>query len=266
MTLDGDFFSLGWQRFPFDSGVSEWARRALPVAQATLDDPEQRARWLRCGGTWFAGVNALPNQADGGVPGADVPPLSGAALAFVEDHLGLPAFAWDKAQVSTCFPGYPQPWDGETETAFRYRKNRDAAHVDGLLPTGPERRRVLGEVHGFILGIPLTDAGPEASPVTVYEGSHQLMRDAFRNRFAGIAPQDWAAEDVTDVYVATRRECFETCARKKLHASPGEAYLIHRLALHGVAPWESGEGMRMIAYFRPDPFPGAAPDWWLERP
>jgi hypothetical protein len=58
------------------------------------------------------------------------------------------------------------------------------------------------------------------------------------------------------------------------------------LTLHGIAPWSAdavgehavgeravGEraagdhavGERAVAYFRPDPFPGAARDWWLER-
>jgi hypothetical protein len=47
-------------------------------------------------------------------------------------------------------------------------------------------------------------------------------------------------------------------------AQPGEAVLVHRLALHGVAPWQKGatappEG-RMIAYFRPE-FQGLGDDW-----
>ncbi len=93
------------------------------------------------------------------------------------------------------------------------------------------------------------------------------MRRALRARLQGVAPRRWAAEDVTDAYVEARRECFERCRRVPVPARPGEAYLIHRLALHGVAPWD-GEagGERMIAYFRPDAFPGADPDWWLERP
>jgi hypothetical protein len=40
--------------------------------------------------------------------------------------------------------------------------------------------------------------------------------------------------------------------------------LIHRLALHGVAPWaegaEAGPEGRMIAYFRPE-FEGLGDDW-----
>lgn len=266
MNAHGNFFTLGWQRFPFDPEIADWVRRAKPVAEAVLADPDQRAQWLRCGGTWFAGVNVLPNDADGAMLADGVPALSGSVIDFINDQLGLAEFGWDLAQVSICFPGYPQPWDGETDAAFGFRKNRDAAHVDGLLRSGADRRRTLGEVHGFILGLPMTDPGPEAAPVTVYEGSHEKMRAAFRDRFAGIPPNEWAAEDVTDIYVETRRDCFQTCPRVTIYAKPGEAYLIHRLALHGVAPWIAGEGKRMIAYFRPDPFPDADPDWWLKRP
>ncbi len=49
-------------------------------------------------------------------------------------------------------------------------------------------------------------------------------------------------------------------------------HMVHRLALHGIAPWREPEGgsrpdaKRMIAYFRPDVFPGRSPRWWLERP
>jgi len=46
-----------------------------------------------------------------------------------------------------------------------------------------------------------------------------------------------------------------------LPAAPGQAYLLHRLALHGVAPWADGAEAsadgRMVAYFRPI-LPGGA--------
>jgi hypothetical protein len=164
--------------------------------------------------------------------------------------------------------GYPQPWEGETEAAFRYRRDRDAAHVDGLRRVMPGRRRLLGETHGFILGIPLTETRPDAAPFVVYEGSHELMRRALAARLKGIPAERWAEEDVTEVYTEARREAFETCPRVPVAARPGQAYVAHRLVLHGVAPWgDSPETVpRVIAYFRPDPFPGQLPGWWLERP
>lgn len=259
------FFSRGWVRFAADLRVAAWAQAARPVAERVMADPALREKWLRCGGTWFAGVNAFPNDASGAVPGEGVPPLAGAPLDFIADTLGLGDFAWDRAQISVCFPGYPQPWEGESEAAFRFRRDRDAAHVDGLL-RDDERRRHLGETHDFILGIPLGETPPAASPLVVWEGSHEVMRRAFRDRFAGVLEADWPAEDITDAYAAARRQCFETLGRVPVHARPGEAYLIHRLALHGIAPWaqDGGGAPRMIAYFRPDTDPSRPLRWWLE--
>ncbi|MBN1238905.1 MAG: hypothetical protein JXB36_10410 [Gammaproteobacteria bacterium] len=259
------FFRSGWLRFPHDAAVADWAARARPVADQCLARTEHRRRWLRCGGTWFVGVNVLPNDAAGAVAEAGVPPLGGPALRFIGDVLGLAGVALDRAQVSVCFPGYPLPSDGESEGAFRFRRERDAAHVDGLRRHEGRRRR-LGEPHGFILGVPLTDPPEGAAPLVVFEGSHEIVRRALRARLGSVPPRRWADEDVTDAYVAARRECFDTCRRVPVHARPGEAYLIHRLALHGVAPWAAGvEGERVIAYFRPNPFAGATPEWWLER-
>lgn len=240
----------GWCRFGFDAVMRDWVARTLPAARAAVAAPEN-ARWLRCGGTWFAEVNVLGNDARGVVPGG--PPLAGLAIDFIHSGLGLDDIAWDPGQVSVCYPGYPQPMPSETEAAFRYRRNKDAAHVDGLVPVGPERRRHLEEPHAFILGIPMVDA--DASPLVVYEGSHELSRQAFRDRFRGVAPETWSAEDMTDVYHAVRRQIFDTCSRVEVHARPGEAYIIHRLALHGVARWADGATAgpdgRMIVYFRP---------------
>ncbi len=263
---EAQFFRAGWTLFPGDAEIAEWAARARPVAEACLVDPEHCARWLRCGGTWFVGVKVLPNDARGAVPDAGVPPLAGPPMRFVSDVLGLAGIEWDRAQVSVCFPGYPRPSAGESEAAFRFRRDRDAAHVDGLTRFDARRRRP-GEPHGFILGLPLTESPADAAPLVVWEGSHEVIRRALRARLEDVPPERWPGEDVTDAYAAARRECFETCRRVPVHARPGEAYLIHRLALHGVAPWTAGaEGERAIAYFRPDPFPGVAPGWWLERP
>jgi hypothetical protein len=241
-------------------------RAARPVADGLATDPKLQADWLRCGGTWFAGVNVFPNGPDGRV--GQGPPLAGAALDFVHQTLGLEGFAWDPAQVSVCYPDYPQPWDGETDAAFRYRQNRDAAHVDGLRRVGPERRRFLDERHGFILGLPLTEAVPGAAPFVIWEGSHEVMRRAFTQALAGVPVADWGEVDLTEVYHAARRECFETLPRVEVSAPVGGAYIAHRLALHGVGSWRAPQDAppRSIAYFRPDPFPTAAPDWWLSRP
>ena len=264
--LAAQFFRAGWVRFAHDLAVAAWAAAARPVAEDCIADQGNRARWLRCGGTWFAGVSVFPNDGSGAVSERGVPPLGGAPVRFIAEVLGLAGFDWDKAQVSACFPGYPQPTDGESEAAFRFRRDRDAAHVDGLARFDGRRRRP-GERHGFILGLPLSESPAEAAPLVVWEGSHEIMRRALGDRLKHVPPERWAAEDVTDAYAAARREAFATCRRVPVHSAPGSACLVHRLALHGVAPWRADEGPpRIVAYFRPDPFPARSPCWWLERP
>ena len=61
---------------------------------------------------------------------------------------------------------------------------------------------------------------------------------------------------VVEVQSLLASRFFESCERVVVHAEPGEAYIVHRLALHGVAPWvdgaEAGPDGRMIVYFRPE--------------
>ena len=213
----------------------------------------QQAQWLRYQGTWFAGVNALANGADSRVGSGA--PLQGEAIDFISSELGLAHIVWDQAQVSICYPGYPQPMAGESVGRARYRRARDAAHVDGLLREGPEQRRYLRELHGFILGIPMLEFDPGAAPFVVWEGSQEIMRAAFAARFAGIEPRQWGEEDITDAYHAARDAAFAQCRRTEIHARPGEVFLAHRLILHGMAPWapdaQASPDGRMICYFRP---------------
>lgn len=258
------YFTRGWTRFGADARVKDWLAAARPVARQVLDDPAAALGW-RCGGTWFAGVDALPNDAEGRI--GDGPPLAGAAVDFIRETLGL-APLWHAGQLSVTRPGYPQPWDGEGEAAFRFRQRRDAAHVDGVLPIGSARRRMIREPHAFILGLPVTEAAADAAPLVVWEGSHDILRRAFRAALSGHPPGLWPDVDVTEIYASARREVFETCPRVALPAAPGEAILLHRLTLHGVAPWAEGATAdpmgRAIAYFRPEMPGGIAA--WLESP
>jgi hypothetical protein len=260
-----ELLEKGWALFPAERAVRDWTTEARAAALVRMADPAERAQWLQCEGTWFVGVDTLPNDAQGRV-GASAP-LGGSALAAAQALYGtLPLHP---AQVSVTYPGYPRPRTGETEAAFGYRLKRDAAHVDGLLPVGTARRRMLHERHAFILGLPLTDADAGASPLVVWEGSHHIMRRAFETALGDTAPQDWDRIDLTEAYTAARREAFETCRRVVVHGSPGTACLVHRLALHGVAPWQQGalappEG-RMVAYFRPQ-FEETSEDAWLRLP
>jgi hypothetical protein len=247
------FFERGWCRFDYDEALANWVEAVLPYARETVSE-KANAQWLRCGGAWFAGVNVLPNRTDGSVPGS--PPLQGAVIDFIRRNFKPDPLVWDAAQVSVCYPGYPQRMDSETEKAFLFRRDRDAAHVDGFLREGPEKRRHLRECHGFVLGIPMVEFDEMASPLMVWEGSHELVRAAMAERFKGLEASSWGDEDITECYHKVRREIFEQCKRVPVTAKPGEAYLVHRLALHGISPWQPGAKAgvdgRMICYFRPD--------------
>jgi len=248
----------GWQVFPFERSVADWAAAALGRGREAVAAPEF-AQWHQCEGTWFVGVDALPNDASGAVDGV---PLRGAARDAADALFG--PLALHRAQLSVIYAGYPRPRKGEGEAAFRFRQKRDAAHLDGLRPSAA-RRRFMEEYHGYILGIPLTQSAQ--SPMVIWEGSHLVFQKMLREAFADRPAARWHEVDLTDVYKATRAEIFETCQRVELRASPGEAYLVHRFALHGVAPWDEGAKAgpdgRMIAYFRPE-----LPDrgLWLNAP
>lgn len=259
-----DFKQTGWVVFPPEPCVARWAVAALENARQALTDPAL-AHWHQCEGTWFVGLDALDNDAAGRVAGSEA--LSGRAVDYITQTCGgWPAL--HKAQISGLFPGYPRPRDGETAAGFRYRRDRDAAHVDGVLGVGTPKRRFVQEPHAFILGLPLTVADRGAAPLVVWEGSHLIMQAAFRAAFAAAPQTDPGMLDVTEIYQAARRHAFETCPRVVVHGPPGSAWLVHRLALHGVAPWAESatsapEG-RLVAYFRP-PMPGG-PKAWAEAP
>ena len=253
----------GWLRFAHDAGLTKWAAQARRVARTAVTDPSL-AHWHVCEGTWFVGVDALGSDAQGRVAGSG--PLTGPAVDYLRAAPGgVPDL--DRGQISVVYPGYPRPRTGESEAAFGYRLRRDAAHVDGLKPVGPARRRMLQERHQFLLGLPLTETGPGAAPLVVWDGSPEIMRAAFRAALADHDPDTWDTVDLTDPYVTARRLVFDTCERIPLHVRPGEAYLLHRMALHGVAPWAEGATAppdgRAIAYFRP-PMPGPVADWLAE--
>ncbi len=258
-----DYFQKSWIRFPFDSSLYQWVQHALPYARKAINATDNQ-QWLRCGGTWFAGVNVLNNDENGSVDNG--PSIAGECIDFIDKELGFQNISWDAGQVSVCYPGYPKPMASESNAAFSYRLKRDAAHVDGLLPGGPERRRHLREHHGFILGIPLVETSQGASPLVVWQGSHEIIRQTFKRIYSGSATEAWGDIDITDCYQQARRLIFADCERVEVFARPGECYLIHRLALHGVSPWQqdaiaSSDG-RMICYFRPET---VGPEQWLNN-
>jgi hypothetical protein len=246
-----EFRQKGWLRFGAEDSVRAWAAHALRVAEQVASDPAN-AHWLRCGGTWFVGVDLLPNDAEGRI--GEGPTLEGAARRFIREHPG-PALPLHRAQLSICHPGYPQPMHEETAAAFAFRRDRDAAHVDGLLAEGSPKRRFLREPHAWILGVPLAAGEVGASPTVLWEGSHGILREAFSHAFAGVPPERWEEVDLTAIYATARREVFDRCARVVLELQPGEACLFHRHLLHGMAPWAQDAVAppcgRIIAWFRP---------------
>lgn len=262
--METSFFERGWCRFSLDPVLGQWVEGTIGAAREAVRKPANR-QWMRCGGTWFAGVNVLENDSRGAVDGG--PALAGRACDFIARDLGHPGLAWDRGQVSVCYPGYPRQSAGETDPAYQYRLKCDAAHIDGLLPVGTRRRRFAREYHAFLLGIPMTSSSGDASPFVVWEGSHELVRQTLLDAFEGVPPGKWAEVDVTDVYHGARKHIFQSCPRTLVPAQPGEAFLVHRLALHGIAPWgdgaKAGEDARMIVYFRP-PLP-CTRDWLLSR-
>ena len=245
------FLEKGWAKFEDEAGLLGWVEEAHAAALGAVADPNNQ-QWLVCEGTWFVGVDALPNDPTGQIgPGAR--PTGGAFDLARELYGGLPLHS---GQVSVIYPGYPKPRAGETEAAFGYRLRRDAAHVDGILAVGEARRRHLLERHAYILGVALTDCDAGASPLSLWQGSHVMMRTACEDALRDASYENWGDIDVTEIYQATRRSVFEGCERLTVPLRRGESYLIHRHMLHGVSPWQEGakapcEG-RMIAYFRPE--------------
>lgn len=259
MTQLEQFLQDGWTVFDTDKELERWVNHALPFCRHAIAQPENR-KWLRHDRTWFVGVNALDNNNNGAV--SNGPGLDGPFMSLLDQYMGLDSFHWDRAQVSVCYPGYPGYSGDEPEAAFRYRSKRDAAHIDGLLRRGPERRRFLLEYHGFILGIPMVPFAKDASPFVVWQGSHHIAREVFRNALNDVAVGDWSQIDLTAIYRDLRQQIFERCDRIEIHARPGQSFLAHRLCLHGMATWKDGATCgpdgRMVCYFRPSISP---PDW-----
>lgn len=231
----------GWSLIGPDPAIAAWALAAHRLALQTL---LSRVEAWRSGGTWLVGVDALPNAANGDVPGANFP---WASLPLVPEPL-------HRAQLSVIKPGYPQPSPDESAPAFKFRQIRDAAHLDGLI-LQPGGARLMQEPHHWILGLPLNACSADASPLVVWDGSHHIMQDALAAVLSTHPPSDWHKVDLNPAYQAARRQVFETCKRRVLPAMPGQATLLHRHLLHGVAAWQSGANApeigRIIAYFRP---------------
>ena len=67
MSIVHSYYEDGWCVFDRDPRLMRWVDATLPVAREVVAAPENQ-EWLRCGDTWFAGVNVLTNDANGKVP------------------------------------------------------------------------------------------------------------------------------------------------------------------------------------------------------
>ena len=253
MSFNWDLFNqMGWGVFDKEVHILNWANQARKNVCERLLLKDFENDQLRCGGTWFVGVNFLNKDKFGGL---DKVAFKGQSVRAVTRRYSSMLQTWDQAQISICYKGYPQPMAGETINAFKYRKNRFNAHVDGILPVGIAKRRYALEYHAFILGIPLVDYNEFAAPVVVWEGSHKIMHNCLSKQLSQFKDSLWKNEDITGIYNEARREIFLKCKPQTVTVPVGGSYLIHRFALHGVMPWKkngkSGVGGRMIAYFRP---------------
>lgn len=254
MTLDA-FEARGWVTFPASAALSPWVQAADQKADGLLADADVRAANLRHGDTWFVGVDVMDCAPDGSID--DGPALAGAAAAFAATQMSDNWTGdWGRGQLSVTFPGYPRQDPHESDANHRFRKRRDAAHLDGLLPQGPQKRRFFKEPHGIILGIALDSSAGGRAPLVVWEGSHHRLHDLIADVWeaVGAAGVDQMSDiDLTEKYAEVRKSCFEDLARVEIPLAPGEAVVLHRALLHGVAPWTSqSKTPRRAVYFRPE--------------
>lgn len=223
-----------------------WSKEALKAANAVLAGAKKDD--FACEGTWFVGVDGLPNTPNGDVGEVAFP----SDIAAILGPLAPTCYALHKAQISAVYRGYPKPREGESVGQFAFRKRRHAAHVDGLLAEGEARRRYLREPHCYILGIALCEVTPENSPLIYWQGSAAIMAAAFQKAAKGLTAPEFEALDLTEVYQTARKTCFETCPEIVVTAQMGGAFLLNPLTLHGIGPWSSTtKGPRIVTYFRP---------------
>ncbi len=229
-----------------------WADAAASYADTILSDPRTLAQQdLRHGKTWMVGLDAIPNLADGSLNGV---PLKGPWKNHVPAQLPL-----HRAQLSVVFPGYPQQDNTQSAANHRFRVNRSAAHMDGLIPEGPNNQRYARELHAYILGIAL-NTNPD-SPTVYWPGSHLILHKAIQEACRNKPLQE---TNLTETYHTARKLIFDTCDCVPVPTIKGGSVLLHRFTLHGTAKWTSNnKAHRAIAFFRPEV---ADPATWLTDP
>lgn len=251
--LHHNLVQQGWCRLPKSEALLSWAEALLDAAQTCMKAPENH-QWWRYQDTWFAGVNALPNNKIGAVAG--LPPLPWSLLTLLADYCQTSVVELDQGQISGLFPGYPQIDPQQSAAANQFRRQHYAAHLDGLVPLGPKRRRFLTEQHSFILGISLTSHPIDAAPLIVWPDSHKRIQAWLIDSLSAQPEKHWHEIDLTDGYQHIRKQILDDTEPQALHLTKGEAYVMHRHLLHGMGDWPNAiadphsQG-RIIVYFRP---------------
>jgi hypothetical protein len=81
-----------------------------------------------------------------------------------------------------------------------------------------------------------------------------MIRAVFAQAFDGVPEAEWHEIDMTDIYKASARG-LRDLPEARGTAAPGQCVLVHRHAIHGVAPVGRGRRAapdgRAIVYFRP---------------
>ncbi len=270
------FKSKGWCFLSKDIHTCRWIDAVKERICKKFEHAEYENEDFKSGFTWFAGVNFLANGPSGGVDGV---PFSLKLWSELSTKFGSGIKYWDAGQVSICWRGYPKKDPLETEKSFKYRLNRFASHVDGLIPLGTKKRRFVNEFHAFILGIPIVNNRLDSAPLVVWEGSHVIFRNMFGKVFLNIPETEFCDMDLTEIYQQYRRKVFLTCRPKQVVPANNQLYILDRHLLHGVTPWKLDNDLakwhyegqfgvnplqgRIVVYFRPsykDPI-----DWILKN-
>ncbi len=254
----------GWIFLNTDHTHYEWIVEAKKQLETKFHQKLFDCKDLRCGSTWFVGTNFLDNSSNGNI-GTKL--LSRKIFNNISKKFGNNIKYWDKGQVSICWPGYPRKDDKETIKSFNFRIKRFASHIDGIIPFGKKKRRFAKEFHAFILGFPLQNNCLESAPLVLWEGSHKIFRNFFKEIYEGITSDKISSIDITELYSECRKKVFKNCEVKKITPQFKQPYLLDRHVLHGIDAWPEKKNVkynlknnmlsnnlsdgRIIIYFRP---------------
>ena len=67
------FGKTGYIEFGYDEQIAKWAECAKKKSSRILANPAHLQKWLQCEGTWFVGVDVLPNNSRGDFKNTELP-------------------------------------------------------------------------------------------------------------------------------------------------------------------------------------------------